>query len=70
MYTDGSKLEGKVIYRQGTTIAEHKTRLPNAATVYQAEVQAIKDAADILCGIGDLTTIKIFVNSQAALQTL
>ena len=74
VYTDGSKINDKVgagalILRGNQTIAT-KIRLPDFATVYQAEVMAIKMAADILADIPDLTTVKFFVDSQAALRTL
>ena len=73
VYTDGSKINNKVgsgvyITRQNITIAQHKTRLPDTSTVFQAELQAIRDAANILAGIDDLTEVKIFVDSQAALR--
>ena len=74
VYTDGSKLNGKVgagvyIIRKGVTIAEHKVRLPDESTVYQAEMMAIKQAALLLAQITDLSTIKVYVDSQAALRT-
>lgn len=55
--------------RKDIVIAEHKVRLPDCATVYQAELMAIKQAAELLQGFDDLTTIKIYVDSQAALRT-
>ena len=74
VYTDGSKINDKVgagvyIERDNVMIAESKVRLSDCATVYQAEVFAIKEAARLLTTIPDLTTIKIFVDSQAALRT-
>ena len=74
VYTDGSKIKdavgaGVFLVRGNTTISA-KLRLPDFATVYQAEVMAIKAAADILQSIPDLTTVKFFVDSQAALRTL
>ena len=73
-YTDGSKLRGQVgsgvcIIREGNNIASHKVRLPDHASVYQAEMMAIQQAAIILANIPDLTTIKFYDDSQAALQT-
>ena len=73
VYTDGSKLRDSVgagifIMRDDSTISA-KIRLPDYATVYQAEVMAIKTAADILSTMTDLTTVKFFVDSQAALRT-
>ena len=74
VYTDGSKLNDQVgagVYalRKGVNIISHKIRLPDHATVYQAELMAIHQAANLLAAIPDLTTIKFFVDSQAALPT-
>ena len=74
VYTDGSKMNDKVgagvlILRGNTTISA-KLRLPEYATVYQAEIMAIKLAADLLRPMKDLTSVKFFVDSQAALRTL
>ena len=75
VYTDGSKIDGQVgagvfIERSGTVVIRHCVRIPDESTVYQAEIMAIKEAAQILATWNDLTTIKIFVDSQAALRTL
>ena len=74
VYTDGSKLEGQVgagvhILRKEHLVTNHCVRIPDQSTVYQAELMAIKEAALILQTIPDLTTIKFFVDSQAALRT-
>ena len=74
VYTDGSKMGDKVgagvyIFRSDITIAEASFRLPDTATVYQAEMLAIREAATILQAIPDLTSIKIYVDSQAALRS-
>ena len=74
VYTDGSKMGGGVgagvfIERNGVTIIEAKFRLPDTSTVFQAEVLAIKEAAQILQAIPDLSTVKFYVDSQAALRT-
>ena len=74
VYTDGSKLRDQVgsgvyIVRGGNQLASHCVRLPDAATVYQAEVIAIREAAIILQQYHDLSSIKFFVDSQAALKT-
>ena len=74
VYTDGSKINDQVgsgvfITRRDTTLAEHKVRIPDCSTVYQAEIMAIKEAALLLAAIPDLTTVKFFVDSQAALRT-
>ena len=77
VYTDGSKLDGQtgsglVVYKGREEIAQDWYRLPNAATVFQAEITAISRAAEVL-----LTTrtdgmkfIKIFIDSQAAILAL
>ena len=74
VYTDGSKMGGKVgagvyILCGGVRAAEEKFRLPDESTVYQAEMMAIREAAVILATIPNLTTVKFFVDSQAALRT-
>ena len=74
VYTDGSKMGGKVgagvyIICGGVRVAEESYRLPDESTVYQAEMMAIREAASILATIPNLTTVKVFVDSQAALRT-
>ena len=74
VYTDGSKMNDKVgagvyILCGGARVAEKSYRLPDQSTVYQAEMMAIREAASILAGIQGLTTVKFFVDSQAALRT-
>ena len=74
VYTDGSKLRGKVgagvhIFDRSGIRHEASYRLPDFATVYQAEVLAIKKAADTLASWQNLTTVKFFVDSQAALRS-
>ena len=73
VYTDGSKLRDKVgsgvyMFSDHVSISE-KYRISDHATVYQAEMFAIKQAALLLAEMSDLTTIKFFVDSQAALRT-
>ena len=74
VYTDGSKKDDQVgagvyILHKDDPIATHKVRLPDESTVYQAEMMAIKQAAILLSDMPNLTTIKFFVDSQAALRT-
>ena len=74
VYTDGSKLNDQVgsgvyITRKDVTIAKHCVRIPDCSTVYQAEMMAIKEAATLLQDITDLSSIKFYVDSQAALRT-
>ena len=75
VYTDGSKLQGKVgagvlIIRNNVTVVEDKFRIPDKATVYQAELTAIWEAAALLGLMVELTEVKFFVDSRAALRTL
>ena len=75
VYTDGSKLEGQVgagvyINKEGKILKTEKYRLPDEATVFQAEVMAIREAARILITIPDISHVKFFVDSQAALRAL
>ena len=74
VYTDGSRIEGRVgagilIIRDGQTVVEDSFRLPDSATVYQAELTAIREAGGLLGASVGLTTVKFFVDSQAALRT-
>ena len=77
VYTDGSKLEGQTgagisIRKGGREILAEWCRLPDEATVFQAEVKAISRAAEILQGhrAEDAKYIKIFVDSQAAISAI
>ena len=74
VYTDGSKMQDRVgagvfIQCGGARVAEECFRLPDDSTVYQAEMMAIREAAKILAQAIGLTTVKFFVDSQAALRT-
>ena len=73
VYTDGSKKRDKVgagawIRRSDNEPSKISYRLPNDCSVFQAEVLAIKKAAEFLTHIPDLTSVKFFVDSQAALR--
>ena len=77
VYTDGSKTErhtgsGYVIIRGGNTIKEGSRRLPDEATVFQAELMAIQIAMLDLAGIlnDNDSYVKIFSDSRAAIQAL
>ena len=74
VYTDGSKLKGRVgagvaIYKGSDLVHSSSYRLPDFATVYQAELFAIQQAATQLSAMSPLTSIKVYVDSQAALRT-
>ena len=75
VFTDGSKYNGKVgsgvlIRRGPNTIIELSFRLPDKASVFQAEIFAINQAAIILQNLTNCFYIKFFVDSQAALLAL
>ena len=77
VYTDGSKLDGQVgagvaIYKGKQENRSHWYRLPDYATVFQAEINAITKAAQELLNEDTEETgyIKIFVDSQAAILAL
>ena len=75
-FTDGSRKNeqtglGYVIYEKRRQILTGIARLPDYATVFQAEVTAIKRAAMALQGIEPpVRYVKIFVDSQAAIKAL
>ena len=78
VYTDGSKLDGKcgtgfAIYKGRKLVSCGKAKLPEAATVFQAEINGIKLACDkIQEEVKKFKPkyIKIFSDSQAALLAL
>jgi ribonuclease HI len=74
-YTDGSKTvhgtgAGFVIYHKKEIINYCSIKLNDNATVFQAEIAAIKQAADYLYATKDVKFVKILVDSQAALLAL
>ena len=77
VYTDGSKMNdqtgaGFVIYKGRRETTNEWFRLPNGTTVFQAEIAAVLKAAETLINTGDtdMKYIKIFIDSQAAMQAL
>ena len=75
VYTDGSKFKGKVgsgvlVTAGRQTLAEMSFRLPDKASVFQAEIFAINQAAIFLQNSTRSSYIKFFVDSQAALMAL
>ena len=75
VYTDGSKLNEQVgagvyITRSDNSELENNFRLPDHATVYQAEMLAIREAAKMIANLTNITTVKFYVDSQAALRAL
>ena len=73
IFTDGSKLDGKVgcgIFSEDVGLNE-SFRLPNYCSVFQAEVLALKHAADELIKMNALgKSINILSDSQAAIRAL
>ena len=78
VFSDGSRIDeqtgaGFIIYtQQKKEITQAQYRLPNHATVFQAEVAAVGRAATAMCDHPDLNPrhVKFFVDSQAALRAL
>ena len=77
IYTDGSKTDdhvgsGYVIYHKNEEIATDSKRLADEITVYQVEVNAIKQAASTLLQNkpDHYKFVKIFSDSQAAIRAL
>ena len=76
IYTDGSKLDGRTgwgfqIYKAKSPTINDYGRLPDWATVFQAEITAIKMAANaVAVNVDNVKYIKIYTDSQAALLAL
>ena len=75
VFTDGSKFNGKVgagvfIKTGCTNVTSLSFRLPDKASVFQAEIYAINQAALFIHNLPNFQFIKFFVDSQAALLAL
>ena len=77
IYTDGSKIDnqvgaGAVIYHKNNLITTIKTKLPDTATVFQAELLGIKSGCEFFFNnsVHKPKYVKITSDSQAALQAL
>ena len=79
MYTDGSKIGDKAgagfaYFRDTTCIGRGSFRVSNYATVFHAEILAIKKAAEFVIdspvGLLDNKHIKIYSDSRVALLAL
>ena len=75
IYTDGSRFMGKVgsglvVYEHGNIIHKSNFTLNESSTVYQAEVYAIKKAAEWIQRRTFWSKCLIHVDNQAALQAL
>ena len=75
VYTDGSKLEGKVgcAFRIRTAqeiLRDQGFRIPDRCSVYQSELMAIQHAAKMIVTRGYEGSVTFFVDSQAAMLAL
>ncbi|GBM81847.1 Retrovirus-related Pol polyprotein from type-1 retrotransposable element R1 [Araneus ventricosus] len=75
IYTDGSKLDNQtgtamVVYYHGTLIHHEIHRLPDYATVYQAELMGIKMALQYVEKSANWHKFHIFTDSLSSLQAL
>ena len=77
VYTDGSKMDsqtgaGVVIHKGCQELKAEWFRLPNGTTVFQAEVAAVAQAADLLLSLdnAEMKYVKNFIDSQAAVSAL
>jgi ribonuclease HI len=74
-YTDGSKTvdgtgAGFVIYHKNEVLSYESIKLNDNASVFQAEITAIRYAANYLYTLKNVKFVKILVDSQAALLAL
>ena len=77
VFTDGSRMNeqtgaGYVIYNNRSQAASGFLRLPDHATVFQAEITAVDAAANALAALPttNIRYVKFFIDSQAAIQAL
>ena len=77
VFTDGSRHNeqtgcGFIIYKNNNKQSQESARLPDYATVFQAEVTAVHRAAMALCrpGASRPKFVKFFIDSQAAIRAL
>ena len=77
VYTDGSKIDGQtgsglVVHRGRKEVHCEWLRLPDEATVFQAEIVGIARAAEALAGLPgtEVRYVKILVDSQAAILAI
>ena len=75
IFTDGSKIDenvgaGYVFYNFKDIVASGTFKLNKSNTVFQAELMAIKQAADKLTSLDDYKFVRFYVDSQAALLAL
>ena len=78
IYTDGSKTDdgvgsGYIVYQGKEILGEDGSPLNKESTVFQAELEAIRRAADFLAGsekVKHMKYVKIFSDSMSSLQAL
>jgi len=73
IYTDGSKMEGVVGAGLYCTDPEIRLsyKLPSECSIFQAEVFAIRKAAEVAQNISrPHNVVKLYVNSQAAIRSM
>ena len=75
IYTDGSRHNGHTgagftITHNNRELASASYRLPDHATVFQAEVTAVEQAAKALTDRDGIRFIKLFIDSQATIKAL
>ena len=77
IFTDGSQIgtrtgAGYIIYKGKNPLHTGSDRLPDHATVFQAEITAVSKAAEALMALqkNNVKYVKFFVDSQAALLAL
>lgn len=74
IYTDGSKMEGKVgaaysCWKDGKEVKSRKLKLEPFCTVFQAELLAIQEATDLILKRNE-TEFNIFSDSRSSLELL
>ena len=78
VYTDGSRLKektgcGRVAFFDHHNLGYRSTRISDKASVFQAEIYALKLAAEYICqnwGLYEGKHLKIFSDSRAALLAI
>ena len=75
VFTDGSKMNGRVgtafvIVKNDTVVFQGSVRLSDHASVFQAELIAIKLAAECMSNVLDVLPVDFYSDSQSALQAL
>ncbi|KAH8272193.1 hypothetical protein KR018_010656, partial [Drosophila ironensis] len=72
IYTDGSKMDervGAAVYCNNPPISL-SSKLPDHYCIFQAEIFAIRKAAEVAQKMETTTKVNVFVDSQAAIKAL